>query len=82
MHVVAAKAVIFGEAATPSFQEYAQQVIANASVLGEELSTAGLLALGHGGNGQSPSLGRCDCSRWPDGENSRASTRQSWDHLQ
>lgn len=42
MHVVAAKAVIFGEAATPSFKEYARQVVANAAVLGEELSRAGL----------------------------------------
>lgn len=42
MHVIAGKAVIFAEAAAPAFQEYARQVVANAKVLAEELSSAGL----------------------------------------
>lgn len=41
MHVVAAKAVAFGEALQPEFRAYAQQVIANAKVLAEELLRAG-----------------------------------------
>ena len=41
MHVVAAKAVAFGEALQPAFKVYGAQVIANAKVLAEELLTAG-----------------------------------------
>lgn len=41
MHVVAAKAVAFGEAATPAFKEYAAQVIRNAQTLGQELAASG-----------------------------------------
>lgn len=37
MHTIAAKAVAFGEALQPEFKLYAQQVVANASVLAEEL---------------------------------------------
>jgi glycine hydroxymethyltransferase len=37
MHVIAAKAVAFGEALQPSFTEYARQVVANAQALGETL---------------------------------------------
>ena len=42
MHVIAAKAVCFGEALTPEFSEYAAQVVANCSVLAKELAAAGL----------------------------------------
>src|SRR5690606_9614610 len=35
MHVIAAKAVAFSEALQPSFQVYAQQVVANARALAE-----------------------------------------------
>jgi glycine hydroxymethyltransferase len=41
MHVVAAKAIGFGEALQPSFREYIAQVLANAKVLAEELLRAG-----------------------------------------
>ena len=41
MHVVAAKAVCFKEAAEAGFKDYQSQVIANAKVLAEELSNAG-----------------------------------------
>jgi glycine hydroxymethyltransferase len=41
-HVVAAKAVAFAEAATPAFQEYAAQVVANAAALAEALAGHGL----------------------------------------
>lgn len=37
MHIIAAKAVAFGEALLPSFKEYVAQVIENASVLAEAL---------------------------------------------
>ncbi len=40
-HVIAAKAVAFREALTPSFQIYAQKVIENAKVLAEELLDKG-----------------------------------------
>src|SRR5207249_5003718 len=41
MHVIAAKAVGFGEALKPEFKAHAAQVIANAAVLAEELKRAG-----------------------------------------
>ena len=41
-HIVAGKAVCFGEALEPSFREYAQSVIDNAQVLAETLVTGGL----------------------------------------
>jgi glycine hydroxymethyltransferase len=41
MHVIAAKAVAFGEALQPSFRQYIAQVVANAKVLAEELARAG-----------------------------------------
>ncbi len=41
MHVVAAKAVAFREAAQPSFKQYIAQVMKNAQVLAEELLKAG-----------------------------------------
>ena len=37
MHIIAAKAVAFGEALQPSFREYAHQIILNAETLAEEL---------------------------------------------
>lgn len=48
MHVIAAKAVAFGEALQPSFRDYSAQVVANAQVLGEAM-LAGGLALVSGG---------------------------------
>jgi glycine hydroxymethyltransferase len=41
MHVIAAKAVAFGEALRPSFRSYAAQIIANAHALAEVLLRAG-----------------------------------------
>lgn len=41
MHVIAAKAVAFGEALQPEFKEYAAQVLKNASVLADELQARG-----------------------------------------
>ncbi|HJZ58442.1 MAG TPA: serine hydroxymethyltransferase [Gemmataceae bacterium] len=41
MHVVAAKAVAFGEALQPAFRQSITQVIANAKVLAEDLQRAG-----------------------------------------
>lgn len=48
MHVIAGKAVCFGEALRPEFKQYAKQVIANAKVLAETL-VAGGLKLASGG---------------------------------
>ena len=42
MHVIAAKAVAFGEALRPEFRAYARQVVANAQALGKELQAQGL----------------------------------------
>ncbi len=42
MHVIAAKAVAFGEALRPEFKTYAKQIVANAKVLAEGLIKRGL----------------------------------------
>ncbi|MGW2704215.1 serine hydroxymethyltransferase [Streptomyces sp. NPDC001340] len=42
MHTIAAKAVAFGEAATPAFGAYAHQVVANARALAAQLAAEGL----------------------------------------
>ncbi|MGW6153720.1 serine hydroxymethyltransferase [Streptomyces sp. NPDC055144] len=42
MHTIAAKAVAFGEAATPAFAAYTHQVVANARVLAAALDAEGL----------------------------------------
>jgi glycine hydroxymethyltransferase len=42
MHVIAAKAVAFGEALRPSFRTYAKSVVENAKALAETLKSAGL----------------------------------------
>ena len=41
-HVIAAKAVCFGEALKPSFQEYAQNIVANAKALADGLMERGV----------------------------------------
>jgi glycine hydroxymethyltransferase len=41
MHVIAAKAVAFGEALKPEFKEYATQIVKNAAVLADELQKRG-----------------------------------------
>jgi glycine hydroxymethyltransferase len=48
MHVIAGKAVCFGEALQPAFKDYAGQIIANARTLAETL-TAGGIQLASGG---------------------------------
>ena len=42
MHVIAAKAVAFGEALRPSFKLYAKNIVANAKALAETLKSSGL----------------------------------------
>ena len=42
MHVIAAKAVAFGEALRPDFKDYQKQVLANARVFAETLTEGGL----------------------------------------
>lgn len=42
MHIVAAKAVCFGEALKPDFKAYAQQIVDNAKTLAETLMSGGL----------------------------------------
>jgi glycine hydroxymethyltransferase len=41
MHVIAAKAVAFGEALRPEFKDYAAQIVKNAAVLADELQQRG-----------------------------------------
>jgi glycine hydroxymethyltransferase len=48
MHVVAGKAVCFGEAMTPAFQEYGRQVVANCKTLAETLISSGLRLISGG----------------------------------
>src|ERR1700736_4449851 len=42
MHIIAAKAVAFGEALLPAFKTYQQRVVTNARAMGEELTRAGV----------------------------------------
>jgi glycine hydroxymethyltransferase len=42
MHCIAGKAVGFGEALTPEFEQYAQQTVDNAAALGDQLQEHGL----------------------------------------
>lgn len=42
MHIIAAKAVAFGEALKPEFVEYQQQIVKNATVLADELKKGGI----------------------------------------
>ncbi|WP_424990943.1 serine hydroxymethyltransferase [Fluviibacterium sp. S390] len=48
MHVIAAKAVAFGEALRPEFKDYARQVIVNAQALSDQLIKGGLDTVTHG----------------------------------
>ncbi len=48
MHVIAAKAVAFGEALRPEFKQYIKQVIMNAKALSDELIKGGLDTITHG----------------------------------
>ncbi|MBV8602138.1 MAG: serine hydroxymethyltransferase, partial [Candidatus Eremiobacteraeota bacterium] len=48
MHIIAAKAVAFGEALRPEFKTYQQRVIENAQVIGEELQRGGVRLVGGG----------------------------------
>ena len=47
-HVIAAKAVAFGEALSPEFKRYAAQVVANARALADTLSGAGIAIVSGG----------------------------------
>lgn len=47
-HVIAAKAVAFGEALKPDFKKYAEQIVKNAKVLAEELKALGFKLQGDG----------------------------------
>ncbi|SIS65487.1 glycine hydroxymethyltransferase [Roseivivax lentus] len=48
MHVIAAKAVAFGEALEPGFKTYQEQVIKNAQALSDQLIKGGLDTVTHG----------------------------------
>ena len=47
-HIIAAKAVAFGEALKPEFKKYAEQIIKNAKKLAEELKALGFVLQGGG----------------------------------
>lgn len=48
MHVIAAKAVAFGEALKPEFKDYATQIVKNASVLADEMMQRGFKLVTNG----------------------------------
>ena len=48
VHIMAAKAVAFGEALEPSFRDYAAQIVSNAKVLAEELARHGFRVISGG----------------------------------
>ncbi|MGH7661917.1 MAG: serine hydroxymethyltransferase [Vulcanimicrobiaceae bacterium] len=48
MHIIAAKAVAFGEALAPEFKTYQQRVVDNARAMGEELQRGGVRLVGGG----------------------------------
>ncbi|MGA9425091.1 MAG: serine hydroxymethyltransferase, partial [Terracidiphilus sp.] len=48
VHIIAAKAVAFGEVLRPEFRAYAAQIVANAKVLAEELQAAGFRIISGG----------------------------------
>ena len=48
MHVIAAKAVCFGEALKPEFKEYQKRIVTNAKVLSEELLKLGFNLVSEG----------------------------------
>jgi len=48
MHVIAAKAVAFGEALKPEFKVYQEQIIKNAKILADELMKHGFRLVSHG----------------------------------
>ncbi len=48
MHIIAAKAVCFWEAASPEFVDYQKQVLENCRALGEELQTRGFRLVSNG----------------------------------
>jgi glycine hydroxymethyltransferase len=48
VHIVAAKAVCFGEALQPEFRDYARQIVANAKVLAETLAAEGFRIISGG----------------------------------
>lgn len=60
MHVIAAKAVCFGEALQPEFKDYAAQVVKNAAVLADELMKRGFKLVT---NGTSNHLLLCDVQK-------------------
>jgi glycine hydroxymethyltransferase len=64
MHVIAAKAVAFGEALRPDFIEYQKQVIRNAKSLAENLMSQGI-SLVTGGTDNHLML--VDLTKWKDG---------------
>jgi glycine hydroxymethyltransferase len=62
MHVIAAKAVAFGEALQPVVQNVPAAVIANARAMGEELQRAGARLVG-GRNRHAPAARRSDAEK-------------------
>jgi len=48
VHIIAAKAVAFGEALEPSFRDYAAQIVSNAKVLADELAAHGFRVISGG----------------------------------
>ena len=64
MHVIAAKAVAFGEALKPEFKQYQTQVVTNAKALSEGLMTEGVTLVSGGTDNH---LALIDLTRFGDG---------------
>ena len=62
-HIIAAKAVAFGEALQPDFVNYSQQVIKNAKVLASTLINRGINIVS-GGRSEERRVGKECRSRW------------------
>jgi glycine hydroxymethyltransferase len=80
MHVIAAKAVAFGEALRPEFKLYAQAVIENARALAETLKQGGVDIVS-GGTDSHLMLGRT-CGHGADGKAAEAALGARAHHLQ
>ncbi len=59
MHIIAAKAVAFGEALEPEFKDYQQRVVANARRLADSLAAAAT------GSSRAAPTTTSSCSTWP-----------------
>ena len=80
-HIIAAKAVAFGEALRPEFRDYQQAILDNAQTLAAELQRSGD-ATGIGWHGQPPHDGGCVDESGHHGQGSAGSAGRGRHRLQ